>query len=466
MKFPKLFRRKSRKEKPVPQAENTASPLVEEAKEEISNTDEQVKQTSSPLRIIYSGHRGSGANEVQYELPEDERTPENSLASFKKAFKDGVECIEFDVYKTKDNVLMVTHSNDLAENATFNRYLSKDEMYPNPEEHLISEKTAHEIQTQFNIAHIPSEKYHEDGTYECVDLDTGENAKKKDFDDYLNNYTIIPTFQDLLLATSEENAKRKANGLPNIKLNMELKGQGAGKLTDDHIQTFNSTQSDENKIDYKDIYFLSFNQQELFDVAQQQPDANIILAVPTIHTYVEADKETFRIIDCNLNVKELDKQVLGFNEKLKEIPDRGRGLDGVDMVLWDIGDEVLDYYGKHQIPINIAVSPYGKTNLEHEYLQPSLENIKKIAEIQGSYYEKEEKPFIFVKTDVPSELQRIVEQGKQSEGKEKIVSAKEYSIGNNKKATEQKIPMFEKPRILYTERVQSENELDSRQNSI
>jgi glycerophosphoryl diester phosphodiesterase len=51
------------------------------------------------LRI---GHRGARAY-----------APENTLASFKKALEIGVDAIEFDVRKTKDNQLVVIHDADV-----------------------------------------------------------------------------------------------------------------------------------------------------------------------------------------------------------------------------------------------------------------------------------------------------------------------------------------------------------------
>ena len=51
------------------------------------------------LRI---GHRGARAY-----------APENTLASFKKALEIGVDAVELDVRKTKDNQLVVIHDADV-----------------------------------------------------------------------------------------------------------------------------------------------------------------------------------------------------------------------------------------------------------------------------------------------------------------------------------------------------------------
>lgn len=50
----------------------------------------------------FGGHRGSPEN-----------APENTLASFKQAYREGVDLIEFDVGLTKDNVPVVMHDDSL-----------------------------------------------------------------------------------------------------------------------------------------------------------------------------------------------------------------------------------------------------------------------------------------------------------------------------------------------------------------
>jgi glycerophosphoryl diester phosphodiesterase len=460
MKLPKFLRSKFRKQKHRESTDNNDTNQNISSDKETDNKEpeethqiDSAKKTKSPLQIIYSGHRGSGSNEVQYQISEKERTPENSLSSFKKAFKDGLQCIEFDIYKSIDDQLMVSHANDLAVYSLF----KKNDTQPDEGRHLISDKTADAIQRHFDISNIRTKEYIDSQNYIYHDVETGDDVYDSNLQEHEKDYQKIPTLHNLLEEVSKENIKRKDSGQPNVKLNMELKGIGTGKLVDDHLKSFNDMKSEEEKINYEDIYFLSFNRQELLDVAQNQPNANIILGVPTIHTYMGADSKTFEITDHKLNKEELDKQVLGLDKKLKEIPDRERGLDGADMSLWDIGDEVLEYYGNNKIPINIAVTPYGKTNFEHEYLTPAIDNIQKIAEIQGSHFEEEKKPFIFIKTDTPSELQKIVEKNQQAHKTEEVISAKEYVVSNNKEVTKKdKLTLYKKPHNLYTERLDNE----------
>ncbi|HSQ88836.1 glycerophosphodiester phosphodiesterase, partial [Romboutsia sp.] len=52
--------------------------------------------------MLKIGHRGARAYE-----------PENTLRSFRKAIELGVDAIELDVRKTKDNELVVLHNEEL-----------------------------------------------------------------------------------------------------------------------------------------------------------------------------------------------------------------------------------------------------------------------------------------------------------------------------------------------------------------
>ena len=74
----------------------TAFPLIEETYKKYYSS---LKKQFIMLRI---GHRGARAY-----------APENTLASFKKALEIGVDAVELDVRKTKDNQLVVIHDADV-----------------------------------------------------------------------------------------------------------------------------------------------------------------------------------------------------------------------------------------------------------------------------------------------------------------------------------------------------------------
>ena len=71
------------------------------------------------MKIIFAGHRGFGAKQIQQQRKKDQQFPENSLISFQKVMESGAECIEFDLYLSKDNKLMVIHDRELAVNAKY-----------------------------------------------------------------------------------------------------------------------------------------------------------------------------------------------------------------------------------------------------------------------------------------------------------------------------------------------------------
>jgi glycerophosphoryl diester phosphodiesterase len=409
----------------------------------------------SSLEIIYAGHRGMGANELKKQLPEEERTPENSMASFKRALRNGVDSIEFDLLRSSDQVLVVNHDNDLAITSKL-----KNPMSPNNPKKILDKKIFGEksypfyihktksdlIQQAFDISHVQNQ----DGTI----FQTGTHVTKDVLDKgdlhitpIREEYSKIPIFSNVLALVSKENSERTKENKPNIKLNIELKTNGTGNLVKDEIERFNDAAciSDSTEIASKDTYYLSFSEAELLAVAKDQPEANLILAVPTEDTYKKVSND-FKIEDSTLNKDRLDEKVLGFSERLKQIPNRNRGLDGVDMVVWDVGDDVLNYYGKHKIPVSLAITPLGKDHLEHAKLLPVIDNIDKIAEIQKQFYTSEDKPVMFVKTDSPVELKKIVAQNKEKTTHETIVSAKKHLVNSSRKRKKkQKVPLYHKP---------------------
>jgi len=401
------------------------------------------------LHTMFTGHRGSGANTIQSQLEPEQRTPENSLASIKKALAEGVDVIEFDLYKTNNDRLVVTHDNDLSKtskkrNGADTSELQKIDSGKYHVEHLDHQS----LQSGYDISNVPVQ----DDKFKTVgECQTGQHIT--DDRTRLKDYHTIPLFTEVLEAVAKENLKRKKQNKPNVKLNIELKGQGTGNIVQGEIASFNAVKSELEglpKINSDDIHFLSFSERELYAAAQQDPKANLILGVPTFDAYKETGKN-YSIKNKELNKEHLDYKIDGFDSTLKNIPGRGRGLDGVDMNLWDVGDEALDYFGQKQMPISVAVTPWGPDHLNHEYLLPALDNIDKIRQKQEDLYSGKKKTYMFVKTDSPTELQKIIEQRKAIEGDEQIISAKEHLVGSKEKATdeEEKIPLYKKPHELF-----------------
>lgn len=69
-------------------------------------------------RIRFGGHRGSGCTDSPHarsSLARAGKPPENTLDSIARAYADGADFVEVDVLRTKDDVLVVTHSNRLSD---------------------------------------------------------------------------------------------------------------------------------------------------------------------------------------------------------------------------------------------------------------------------------------------------------------------------------------------------------------
>lgn len=69
-------------------------------------------------RIRLGGHRGSGCTDSPHARASPARAgkpPENTLDSIARAWADGADFVEVDVLRTRDDVLVVTHSNRLSD---------------------------------------------------------------------------------------------------------------------------------------------------------------------------------------------------------------------------------------------------------------------------------------------------------------------------------------------------------------
>jgi glycerophosphoryl diester phosphodiesterase len=142
--------------------------------------------------IAYVMHRGFGANQTNPDYPE------NSLASFRAALDAGTDFIEFDLNLSRDEKLMVVH--DKADISVNGEVCSAGK--------VVSQYDAQSLQ--------------EPG---LVDVSCGRPYKGKVGGKYDKpDYEIIPRLFDVLKLVSEKNALRVEEGLPKIKLNIELKG--------------------------------------------------------------------------------------------------------------------------------------------------------------------------------------------------------------------------------------------------
>lgn len=304
--------------------------------------DHDPMDVDEQTRLIFSGHRGSGANASQLHLGTKQQIPENTMASFKKAIKSGIDSIEFDLYLSKDGHLMIAHGKggDIGEIAE--RIVQPDDrMLKNlghkpgervplkPKVAAVSQFTKDQLQNEFDLS-----------------FRTGD-PKSKNYDE---DYRQIPTFQQLLELASEENTKRERDGKPNLVLNIELKGKGTGKAVDKEIRSFNESakrSASSPQIQNDDLYFLAYDLNQLVDLREQNNDAQLVTGLPTTVSYETSTKtETgFNISDTDFREKNVASYIDKLNDHLgKSHGGKGKPISGVDVFAWDIGDEMIDFF--------------------------------------------------------------------------------------------------------------------------
>jgi hypothetical protein len=180
---------------------------------------------------------------------------------------------------------------------------------------------------------------------------------------------------------------RQEMGLPRMKLNIELKGGGTGNFVQNAINAFNGSKGVNAQIRQDEIFYISFLDRELavvvglirVDGVLPVPNANLILGVPTKMQYKKVG-EHYSIEDFTLNTEEL-KPVDELHSALQSLGGRhGKGLNGVDMSLWDVSDSSIEYFCKQrQIPIHIAIVPFEEHDLKGREISRALNNVNKVA---------------------------------------------------------------------------------------
>lgn len=143
------------------------------------------KQEKQNYRVWVGGHRGDGETDAPYIVANDyqRKAPENTLESIMTALQRGVDFIEIDVVRSKDDVPMVTHSNNLREHVQASDALEEVTHRP-----FVSQWTADELK----------------------DMRVGPR-------DSLEGY--IPTLEEVMQLIADFN---KNNG-KSVQLNIELK---------------------------------------------------------------------------------------------------------------------------------------------------------------------------------------------------------------------------------------------------
>ena len=344
----------------------------------LANTSRSgIELYEEPCEAEIIGHRGTGPTNLKNTIPRPggrEFFPENTIASFEAAIEEGANGIEFDLYLSKDGKLMVIHDDELKINAEYNGEYRGQKVG----EEKISELTAQQIQ-------------------EYYDASKGRSIDKGD------EYTKIPTFEELLQWVSAKNTQRRAEGKKDLILNAELKGKGTGSKLMEEMSGCN--------LNEQDIYCISFDDNELKNVARSAKklplNPNLVLCVGTKRMYNEVG-EGYSLDKNNLSLNEDGlRRIQKTHNDIKKI--NGRGLTALDAGLHDITDNYIHFVRQalDNIPFHVALGGLRFRDNEDLDIYQGLQrvvvdNLVKIMHmLKGN---------ILVKTDEPKILRRILDK--------------------------------------------------------
>jgi len=425
-------------------------------KEDIKGIKDIENIADDTIQMVFCGHRGFGARKVQSQRNPDTQFPENSLISLKKAMEAGADAVEFDVYLSEDNHVMVIHDDELGTNA---KYIVQEDNNPKYAEKYAETKLGGRVKIPvdktrpavpyFNVRATPK-----DELQARFDISKGIIVPDNISEEDKRMYITIPVLEEVLDLVVQENTRR--SGLyPRVKLNIELKGNGTGQIVGEKIKEYIEQANTEFKIQEEEIYYLSYRPQELSGLAVVFPKANLTLGIPTSIQYKAVD-ENYTIVDYELNKARLDKYLDELNTELHAIEGRERGVDGVDMSLWDVGDDTIKYFvAERNYPVHVAFTPIGESDLQAFNIQAGLENINKIAKAQNILGNEQ---FMIVKTDnaplLKSELTALQEKRKLKQGEKEFGGV--FDDVNELQATELQdviikkgdINLYEKPSVV------------------
>ena len=206
--------------------------------------------------VYITAHRGMGitAKRRDHFIKGAKFFPENSIAAFKEAIRVGAEALECDIHVSSDHVPIVIHGSKVTDYAYYIGDRGRE--FESDENKTCESFTVTEIKQNFALK-----------TFEGVDpkdKDWGDSGKLLALQYYLTgihtnpDLYAIPTLEQLLELVSDENERRISQGMPTLKLNIELKGKDSGFLTLATIADFHQKRSrhETYAIDFGDIILL------------------------------------------------------------------------------------------------------------------------------------------------------------------------------------------------------------------
>jgi glycerophosphoryl diester phosphodiesterase len=272
---------------------------------------EKIKTYNSFVpRIKLIGHRGMGPSSNTRMITSD-LLPENTLSSFKEAIILGVDGIEFDLINSRDNSIMVIHSDQLWLHV---HDCPRDGSLLPPGEtkdsYRVSKKTTNQLK----------------------EISVGPNQDK------------IPTLIEILHLVTEANEIRKHFGLKDLILNLEFKCSKKSEL--EITTTLENTLKElrdymheypNSGINLEKIYFCSFNHNalvHLINIAREM-QLRCIRIAPIIKTATLFGKDN---VDLNYMVKEgvVSYDLEGLDNLRSLLLDHDQHFTAYDVILWDV----------------------------------------------------------------------------------------------------------------------------------
>ena len=287
-------------------------------------------ELAGTLKLI--GHRGMGPSSNIIDPDCDPNMiPENTLASFKKAIILGADGIEFDLFSSKDNRIMVIHNDQL----WLHVYgAPRDGSLLPPGEttdtYIVGNKSVVELQ-QLAV--------------------WSKNEK-------------IPTLIEVLELVSEANSIRCSFNLPKLILNMEFKDSKKSqdaimitvKNTIKEIQQY-TDQYPSSGVNFEDIYFCSFNHDALIHLIKIAIDLKIdkIQVAPIIKTATLFGKDN---VDLNYTVREevTTYDTTGLDSLRSLFHDYDQKFIAYDVILWDVYLPLIELVGSKSKQLHTSTS--------------------------------------------------------------------------------------------------------------
>ena len=287
-------------------------------------------ELAETLKLI--GHRGMGPSSNIIDPDCDPNMiPENTVASFKKAIILGADGIEFDLFSSKDNRIMVIHSDQLWLHI-----------------HGVPRDGSLLPQGETTDTYIVGNK----SVIELQQLSVGPKNEK------------IPTLIEVLELVTEANNIRRSFNLPKLVLNMEFKDSKKSqdaimitvKNTINEIQKY-IDQYSSTGVDFENIYFCSFNHNALIHLIKIASDLQInnIKVAPIIKTAVLFGKDN---VDLNYIVREevTTYDIAGLDSLRSLLQDYDQKFIAYDVILWDVYLPLIELVGSKSKQLHTSTS--------------------------------------------------------------------------------------------------------------